>query len=133
METINLKDFREFIEPWTRAMRRQYGSKFTQEAPQTVVNTIVVHSGKKPETILGGSQIRVTSGSDRDDKDPTKTFVSFEVVGPERTKDGGSKTGHGAGTPYAGKVHTVPRSTYLFAVQPGLAPSTTQQQTPPTS
>jgi hypothetical protein len=131
VENIKLNDLKEFLEPWTRAMSRQYGSQFTQEAPQLVVNAITLH-GKdgKPQTLIGGTLIRVISGSDRDDVDPTKTFVTFQIVGPEKTPDGKSKTGHGSGNPYAGKIHTVPRSTYLYAVQPGAAPASTASPSP---
>jgi hypothetical protein len=117
--------FREFVEPWQRAVKRQYGAADTTNPPQIVTNAVTFRQNGQKKTILSGTTIqKITPDDPADDRrDPKRTSVTIRVMSPADEKDPlMAATAHGQPSPLAGQTFTVTRDVFNYMIQPGPAP-----------
>jgi hypothetical protein len=132
MRTNHFSGFREFAEPWQRAVKRQFGAQDTTNPPQIVTNAVTItHNGQK-KLIRGGTTIyKVTPDDPADDtRDPKKSSVTIRIGSPADDKDPlMPATGHGQPSPFAGQTFTITRELYNYMIQPGPGPAAAQAAT----
>jgi hypothetical protein len=131
-----LKEEKGFPEPWTRAVKRQYGAEDLTTSPKIVVNQIILSKNNKKYTILAGTSIQKLSDDSKEDdlRDPKKTSVRIKVLSnadPDNPLM--SATAHGQPSEAAGQEFVVSRETYLWMIQPGQPPTPDASATAPPS
>lgn len=117
--------FKEFVEPWQHAVKRQYGAKDDTNPPQIVTNSATFVANGQRKTILSGTTIYRLTPEDpgQDARDPKKSSVTIRIGNPADEKDPlMSATAHGQPSKFAGQTFTIPRDVYNFMIQPGPAP-----------
>lgn len=121
----------EFDEPWTHAVKRQFGAKDTTNPPQLVLNSAKFMSNGKPKTITAGTMVQKITPDKPDDTNPKKSFVTVKIMNQGDAHDPlMPDKGHGIPSKYAGETFTIPMNVYLWMIQPGQSPQA-QPQMPP--